>query len=99
MRIFTFRHEQAAALAAQAWSYTTGRIGVAMVASGPAIADGVTALETARSNCWPFLLIGGSGDLRRRGRGDFQEAPQVAAAEPSAKCRSESTIRTASRIT
>jgi len=85
VRIFTFRHEQAAALAAQAWSYTTGRIGVAMVASGPAMTNAVTALETARSNCWPFLLIGGSGDLRRRGRGDFQEAPQVAAAQPFCK--------------
>jgi len=85
VRIFTFRHEQAAALAAQAWSYTTGRIGVAMVASGPAMTNAVTALETARSNCWPMLLIGGSGDLRRRGRGDFQEAPQVAAAAPFCK--------------
>src|SRR5712692_10975830 len=85
VRIFTFRHEQATALAAQAWSYTTGRIGVAMVASGPAMTNAVTALETARSNCWPFLLIGGSGDLRRRGRGDFQEAPQVAAAAPFCK--------------
>jgi thiamine pyrophosphate-dependent acetolactate synthase large subunit-like protein len=85
VRIFTFRHEQAAALAAQAWGYTTGRIGVAMVASGPAMTNAVTALETARSNCWPMLLIGGSGDLRRRGRGDFQEAPQVAAAAPFCK--------------
>jgi 2-hydroxyacyl-CoA lyase 1 len=85
VRIFTFRHEQAAGLAAQVWSYTTGRIGVAMVASGPAMTNAVTALETARSNCWPFLLIGGSGDLRRRGRGDFQEAPQVAAAQPFCK--------------
>jgi len=85
VRIFTFRHEQAAGLAAQAWSYTTGRIGVATVASGPAMTNAVTALETARSNCWPFLLIGGSGDLRRRGRGDFQEAPQVSAAQPFCK--------------
>jgi 2-hydroxyacyl-CoA lyase 1 len=85
VRIFTFRHEQAAALAAQAFSYTTGRIGVAMVASGPAMTNAVTALETARSNCWPMLLVGGSGDLRRRGRGDFQEAPQVAAAAPFCK--------------
>lgn len=85
IRIFTFRHEQAAALAAQAWSYTTGRIGVAMVASGPAMTNALTALETARSNCWPLLLIGGSGELRLRGRGDFQEAPQVAAAAPFCK--------------
>ncbi|MGD9893804.1 MAG: thiamine pyrophosphate-binding protein [Dehalococcoidia bacterium] len=85
MQIYTFRHEQATAMAAQAWSYTTRRIGVAVVASGPAMTNAVTALDTAWANCWPMLLIGGNGELRRRGRGDFQETPQVAAAAPFCK--------------
>lgn len=84
-RYSIFRHEQAAALAAQAWSYITRRIGVALVASGPGMTNALTALETARTNCWPTLLIGGSSELRRRGRGDFQEAPQVEAAAPFCK--------------
>ena len=32
-----------------------------------------------------MLLIGGNGELRRRGQGDFQETPQVAAAAPFCK--------------
>lgn len=84
-RYSIFRHEQAAAMAAQAWSYITRRIGVALVASGPGMTNAITALETARTNCWPTLLIGGSSELRRRGRGDFQEAPQVEAAAPFCK--------------
>src|SRR5574340_444668 len=76
-RYSTFRHEQAAAMAAQAWSYITRRIGVAMVASGPGMTNAITALETARANGWPLLLVGGSSELQRRGRGEFQEAPQV----------------------
>ena len=85
MRIYTFRHEQATAMAAQAWSYVTRRLGVAIVASGPAMTNAVTALDTAWANCWPVLLIGGNGELRRRGQGDFQETPQVAAAAPFCK--------------
>lgn len=84
-RYTVFRHEQAAAMAAQAWSYVTRRIGVALVASGPGMTNAITALETARANCWPLLLIGGSSELRRRGRGDFQESPQVEAAAPFCK--------------
>lgn len=85
MRIITFRHEQAAAMAAQAWSYVTRRIGVSVVASGPAMTNAITGLDTAWANCWPMLLIGGNGELRRRGQGDFQETPQVAAAAPFCK--------------
>lgn len=85
IKIYTFRHEQATAMAAQAYAYTTRRIGVACVASGPAMTNAITALDTAWANCWPFLLIGGNGELRRRGRGDFQETPQVAAAAPFCK--------------
>ena len=84
-RTVYFRHEQASALAAQAYGYVTRKPSVAMVPSGPAMTNAITALETARSNCWPMLLIAGNGDLARRHRGDFQEAPQVEAAAPFCK--------------
>jgi 2-hydroxyacyl-CoA lyase 1 len=84
-RRINFRHEQASALAAQAYGYVTRKPAVAMVPSGPGMTNAITALETARSNCWPFLLIAGNGDLSRRFRGDFQEAPQVEAAAPFCK--------------
>ncbi len=47
--------------------------------------NAITGLDTAWANCWPMLLIGGNGELRRRGQGDFQETPQVAAAAPFCK--------------
>ncbi len=82
IRLVNFRHEQATAMAAQAYSYITRRPGVAIAPSGPAMINAVTGLETARANCWPLLLIGGSSVQNRRFRGDFQEAPQVEAAAP-----------------
>ncbi len=85
VRLVNFRHEQATALAAQAYGYVTKRPGIAMVPSGPAMTNAITGLETARSNCWPLLLIGGNAELGRRHRGDFQEAPQVEAAAPFCK--------------
>jgi 2-hydroxyacyl-CoA lyase 1 len=85
MRIFSFRHEQAAAMAAQAYAYTTRKVGLALVPSGPGMTNAITGLTTAWANCWPVLLIGGNGESGRRHRGDFQEAPQVEAAEPFCK--------------
>jgi len=93
---YTFRHEQAAALAAQAWSYATGKLGVAVVPSGPAMTNAITGLYTAWANTWPMLLIGGNGSQARAGLGDFQETPQVAAAAPF--CKLSVAVPSAARI-
>jgi 2-hydroxyacyl-CoA lyase 1 len=81
----TFRHEQAVAMAAQAYGYVNRSIGVGVVASGPAMTNAVTGLATAWANTWPMLLIGGASEMGRRGLGDFQETPQVEAAAPFCK--------------
>lgn len=85
IRTLSFRHEQATAMAAQAYGYALRTIGVAVVPSGPAMTNAITGLLTASANCWPMLLIGGSIESRRRFRGDFQETPQVEAAAPFCK--------------
>jgi 2-hydroxyacyl-CoA lyase 1 len=85
IRTYSFRHEQASAMAAQAYSYVTRSMGVSIVASGPAMTNAVTGLTTAWANCWPMLLVGGASELRRKGLGDFQETPQVEAAAPFCK--------------
>lgn len=79
IKFYGMRHEQAVTAAAQAYSYLTGRVGVAMVVSGPGLTNAITGLAHAKANCWPMLLIAGSSDLVHRGRGDFQELPQVEA--------------------
>lgn len=85
IRYYGMRHEAAAGYAAQAYSYCTGRLGVALVVSGPGMTNAISALANAWSNCWPMLLIGGAAEMRRHGMGDFQEAPQVEAARPFVK--------------
>ncbi len=79
---YTIRHEQAIAMAAQAYSYVSRDIGVGAVTSGPAMTNAITGLATAWANCWPMLLLGGSSELGKRGLGDFQELPQVESAAP-----------------
>ncbi len=79
------RHEQAAAYAAQATGYLTGRMSVALAVSGPGMLNAVAAFANAWSNTWPMLLIGGASDSDQRGMGAFQEAPQLETIRPFAK--------------
>lgn len=85
IRVINHRHEQGAALAAQAYAYTSRKLGVCLVPSGPAMTNAITSLATAWANCWPLLLISGSTNRGVRYRGDFQEMPQVEGAAPYCK--------------
>lgn len=85
IRCIGVRHEQAAVMSAQAYGYVGGKLGVAVLASGPAVTNGLTGIHTAWDNCWPLIVIGGSSSLRQRGRGAFQEAESVAMARPITK--------------
>ncbi len=93
---YTIRHEQAIAMAAQAYSYVRRGVGVGAVTSGPAMTNAITGLATAWANCWPMLLLGGSSELGKRGLGDFQELPQVESASPY--CRWSVTVDEPRRI-
>lgn len=79
------RNEQAAAYAAQAAGYLTGRTQGCLVVSGPGVVHALGGLANARENCWPMLLIGGASEISRNGMGAFQETAQVLAATPHAK--------------
>ena len=85
IRYVGMRHEQAAAYAAQATSYLTGKMSVAIAVSGPGMLNAVAAFANAWSNCWPMLLLGGASDSDQRGMGAFQESPQVEVMKPFAK--------------
>ena len=79
------RHVMPATYAAQASSYLSGRIGAALVVSGPGALNAVGAFANAWSNRWPLLLLGGAGEANGVDMGFFQEAEQVAAMAPYAK--------------
>lgn len=73
IRVVDFRHEQAAAHAAEAYSRLTGRLGVAAVTAGPGVTDAMTAVATARFSGTPMLVLGGRHMLRQELMGGLQE--------------------------
>ena len=85
IRYVGMRHEMPATYAAQASSYLSGRIGAALVVSGPGVLNTVGAFANAWSNRWPLLLLGGTSESQRLGMGDFQEAEQIRSMQPFAK--------------
>src|SRR5215204_1269204 len=78
-------HEQAAVMMAMAYEYVGGNLGVALLASGPAVTNAVTGAHVAWDNCWPVVILGGSSSRRQRGRMPFQEADSVALMRPVTK--------------
>jgi acetolactate synthase-1/2/3 large subunit len=75
--ILDFRHEQAAAHAADAHARLTRNIGVALVTAGPGVTDAVTGVANAYQARSPMILLGGAAPLKTKGMGALQEVPQV----------------------
>lgn len=75
--IIDFRHEQAAAHAADAHARLTRNIGVCVVTAGPGVTDAVTGVANAYQARSPLLLLGGAAPLQTRGMGALQEIPQI----------------------
>ncbi len=71
------RHEQAATFAAAAYGFVKNQVGVAVLAAGPGVTNGVTGAHVAYDNCLPLVIIGGSGPQSGRGTGTFQETENV----------------------
>lgn len=57
VRVVATTHEQGAGYAADAYARTSGRPGVAVVTSGPAVFNAATAVAQAYSDSSPFLLV------------------------------------------
>jgi thiamine pyrophosphate-dependent acetolactate synthase large subunit-like protein len=79
------RHEQAAAMAAQAYSRVRNTPGVCLGASGPGTINLTTGLANALIDCCPVVAFGGSSPLENLGTGTFQEIDQVAIMKPVTK--------------
>ena len=85
LRVVGCRHEENAAFMASAWGYQTGKPGVIVAGSGPAVTNCVTPMHVATESCMPLLVLGGSSHSATRGLGGFQEADQLAFAAPGCK--------------
>jgi acetolactate synthase-1/2/3 large subunit len=82
MRAIDTRHEQAAALAAHAWTRLMRRPGVAMGCSGPGAINLATGVANAFTDCAPLVAIGGASPRVYLGMEAFQEVDQLALMKP-----------------
>jgi len=78
IRPIDVRHEQAAALMAQAYSRVLQKPSVCMAASGPGVINLTTGVANALIDCAPVVAIGGSSSISQFGRQVFQEIDQLA---------------------
>jgi len=85
LRVVGGRHEMNAGFMASAWGWQTGRPGVMVAGSGPAVTNCLTPLYVATESAMPLVVLGGSAFSSTTGLGAFQELDQVAAAKPVAK--------------
>ena len=79
------RHEQGAAHAAQGYARTSGKVGVALVTSGPGITNTVTGIADAMLDSTPLVVISGQVASSLLGSDAFQEADVVGITQPICK--------------
>ncbi|MEN4053204.1 MULTISPECIES: acetolactate synthase large subunit [Sulfurimonas] len=71
------RHEQAAVHAAEGYAKASGKVGVAMITSGPGFTNAVTGLADAYMDSIPLVVISGQVPMSLIGTDAFQEIDAV----------------------
>lgn len=79
------RHEQAAVHAADAYARTSGKVGVALVTSGPGATNAITGIATAYSDSVPIVVISGQVASPAIGSDAFQEIDMIGISRPCVK--------------
>jgi len=79
------RHEQAAIHAADAYSRSSQKTGVAIVTSGPGLTNAVTGIATAYMDSIPMVIISGQVPTHAIGLDAFQECDTVGITRPCVK--------------
>ncbi|WP_099332609.1 acetolactate synthase large subunit [Actinomyces minihominis] len=85
IRHILIRHEQGAGHAAEGYAITSGQVGCAIVTSGPAAMNVMTALADANLDSVPIVVITGQVGASLIGSDAFQEADVVGASMPITK--------------
>jgi len=85
IRHILVRHEQGAGHMASGYAHATGRVGVAMVTSGPAATNLITPLQDAFMDSIPVVAITGQVALTSIGMDAFQEAHTWGISSPVTK--------------
>ena len=79
------RHEQGAVHAADGYARATGKVGVALLTSGPGATNGVTAIATAYMDSIPIVVLTGQVPRALIGNDAFQEVDIVGITRPCTK--------------
>lgn len=79
------RHEQAAIHAADGYARASGKVGVAIVTSGPGFTNAVTGIATAYMDSIPLVVISGQVPTSLIGTDAFQEIDAVGISRPCTK--------------
>lgn len=82
MRMVDVRHEQAAAMMANAYARLRARPSVCVGGAGPGTTNLVTGIAHAFTDCAPVIALGGASPVSEFGLNAFQEIDQVAMMKP-----------------
>ncbi len=85
IRHILVRHEQGAVHAADGFARATGKVGVAILTSGPGATNGVTAIATAYCDSIPLVVLTGQVPRALIGNDAFQEVDIVGITRPCTK--------------
>ena len=85
IRHILIRHEQGAGHGAEGYAISSGKVGCAIVTSGPAALNTMTALADANLDSVPIVIITGQVAASLIGTDAFQEADIVGASMPVTK--------------
>ena len=79
------RHEQAAAHAAEGFARVSGKVGVALVTSGPGATNTLSGVADAMMDSTPIVVIAGQVPISMLGTDAFQEVDLVGVSQPISK--------------
>ena len=79
------RHEQGALHAAQGYARVSGKVGVALVTSGPGATNAITGITDAMMDSTPLVVISGQVASSLLGSDAFQEADVIGITQPVTK--------------
>lgn len=79
------RHEQGAAHAADGYARSTGKVGVALVTSGPGSTNTITGIATAYMDSIPIVVFTGQVPTKLIGNDAFQEVDTTGITRPITK--------------
>ena len=85
IRHILVRHEQGALHAAEGYARSTGKVGVALVTSGPGATNAVTGLTDALMDSVPLVCLTGQVPTHMIGNAAFQEADTIGITRPCTK--------------